>query len=130
MPRTLSAREHLKVADRHLEDHVRLAWDDPTDWDDLALYGFYCLEAAIMAASTHLGWTTRGQHPDKARAAERLATERGLPDIQQLLTELNDGRKAVAYGDLDMPELNPAEVITQIEGYIAAVAVLIGDDGA
>ena len=118
--------EHLAVARHHLRDHVQVAWDDPTDWDDLALYGFYCLEAAVMAASTHAGWVTRGQHPDKAKAAERLTQEHGLPDIQDLLTELNDGRKAVAYGDLDMPELNPEEVATQIDAYVQAVADLIG----
>jgi len=32
----------LALARRHLE-RVQQAWDDPLDWDDLSLYGFYCL---------------------------------------------------------------------------------------
>jgi len=37
------AEGKLKLARRHLE-RVLAAWDTPTDWDDLSLYGFYCLE--------------------------------------------------------------------------------------
>ena len=40
------AEDKLKLAKRHLE-RVQAAWDTPTDWDDLSLYGFYCLEAAV-----------------------------------------------------------------------------------
>lgn len=123
--RVLSAEEHLEVARRHWEWHVQLAWDDPTDWDELATFGFYCLEAAVMAASVHLGWATSGQHPAKAQAAARLAREHGLPGIQDLLTNLNDGRKAVAYGDFDMPELDAADVASRVEAYINAVAEMI-----
>lgn len=43
--------EKLPLARRHLK-RVLSAWDDPTDWDDLSLYGFYCLEASIEAAAT------------------------------------------------------------------------------
>ena len=41
--------EKLALARHHLK-RVLSAWDDPTDWDDLSLYGFYCLEAAVEAA--------------------------------------------------------------------------------
>ena len=130
MPRTLTAQEYLEVARRHLVDHVQPAWHEPTDWDDLALYGFYCLEAAVMAAATHVGWATRGQHPDKARAALRLQQERGLPNIQDLLDDLNAGRKAVAYGDVDMPSLDAETAAMRVEGFLDAVARLINGDAS
>lgn len=38
-----SAAESLELAERHLEK-VLAAAIEPTDWLDLALYGFYCLE--------------------------------------------------------------------------------------
>ena len=38
--------EKVALARKHL-DRVLDAWDEPTDWDDLSLYGFYCLEAAV-----------------------------------------------------------------------------------
>ncbi len=44
------AQTKLELARRHLK-RVLAAWDDPTDWDDLSLYGFFCLEAAIEAAA-------------------------------------------------------------------------------
>jgi hypothetical protein len=47
----------LKLAQRHLE-RVRAAWDTPTDWDDLSMYGFYCLEAAVESAAIHVGIAT------------------------------------------------------------------------
>ena len=40
------AQAKLKLAQRHLEK-VLVAWDAPTDWDDLSLYGFYCLASEI-----------------------------------------------------------------------------------
>ena len=121
----LEARGHLAVARKHL-DRVQSAWDEPTDWDDLSLYGFYCLEAAVMAAVAQFGWTTRSQHPDKVRAARRLAEHHGLPDIEELLVDLNDARKSSAYGDIDMPDINAEDVAIQIERYVDAVAALIG----
>ena len=48
------AAENLEIAKGHLE-RVQGAWDTPTDWKDLCVYGFYCLEAAIKAASLHVG---------------------------------------------------------------------------
>ncbi|MEX0784419.1 MAG: hypothetical protein WD557_17405 [Dehalococcoidia bacterium] len=114
----------LEVARRHLQ-RVLAAWDEPTDWDDLSLYGFYCLEAAIMAASDFLGWDTKAQHTDKARAARRLHDERGLPDVEDLLGEMNQARKATAYGDMEIPELHAEDVASEIEAFVEAVAHLI-----
>ena len=58
----IRAKEQLKVARRHLE-RVQGAWDAPTDWSDLSLYGFYCLEAAVMAAAKYFGIDVKRTHP-------------------------------------------------------------------
>ena len=113
----------LDLARRHLE-RVRSSRDEPTDWADLSLYGFYCLEACVVAAASRLGWEIPRTHPAKAAAAERLAAEAGLPDIGDLLVDLNTARKAVAYGDVDLPELSAEDVATAIEAYVDAVGGL------
>jgi len=48
---TQEVGKKLALARHHLK-RVLSAWDDPTDWDDLSLYGFYCLEAAVEAAAS------------------------------------------------------------------------------
>jgi len=117
-------KDQLQLSRQHLE-RVQGAWDDPTDWADLSLYGFYCLEAAIMAAVEHLGWPVKRSHLEKAKAAKKLFSERGLPDITDLLWELNSARKATAYGDIALPELDAEDVAIQVEAYVAAVEELI-----
>lgn len=119
-----TATEYFALARKHLEK-VQAAWDSPTDWDDLSLYGFYCLEAAISAAATHLGRTMRPSHPDKAAMAASLSAELGLPNIDNLLSELDDGRKAAAYGDMEFPGVEPEGLAVSIEEYVAAVGKLL-----
>ena len=117
----------LELARRHLE-RVLVAWTEHTDWDDLSLYGFYCLEAAVEAAALHFGLRTSKKHWEKADIASQLH-QRGLPDIANLLRDLNDARKAVAYGDVELPSLDAENVASQIEQYVEDVAaVLAGDD--
>jgi hypothetical protein len=120
-----SAKDLLDLSQDHLE-RVQAAWDKPTDWKDLSLYGFYCLEAAVMAAAKHLGWSVRPSHRDKADAAERLSREKGLPDIHDLLWRLNAARKSAAYGDAPFPELDAEDVAIEIERYLDAIKELIG----
>src|SRR2546423_3585883 len=100
-----TAYEKLELAGRHL-DRVLAAWDEPTDWDDLSLYGFYCLEAAVEAAASHLGLSTSRRHWEKVDAARELHQNHALPDVEQLLRDLNDARKAAAYGDVEPPALD------------------------
>jgi hypothetical protein len=124
--------EKLALARHHLK-RVLSAWDDPTDWDDLSLYGFYCLEAAVEAAAVHVGMKTSKKHWEKADLAGGLHREHGLPDIEQLLRDLNDARKSAAYGDIPTPDLNAEDVASEIERYVDAVADLVertGDHGA
>jgi hypothetical protein len=122
---TPSAEQSLEMARRHLEK-VRDAWLEPTDWSDLSLYGFYCLEAAVVAGTTHMGIPVQRTHPSKVAASQTLRANHGLPDITQLLVDLNIARKAAAYGDLDMPDLNAEQLVVAIERYVDAVADLTG----
>lgn len=122
-----TAQEALDVARRHLEK-VENAWWDPVDWADLALYGFYCLEACVVAAALHLGRPRPNRtHPAKVDQARRLATGHGLPDIEQLLTDLNDRRKFEAYGDSELPEedLDATDVAHDIHAYFEAVEAMV-----
>jgi hypothetical protein len=98
------AEEHFELAKRHLEK-VQQAWDDPTDWADLAIYGFYCLEQAIMAAaaSSSKGKKSKRQHREKVQLARALHKEQGLPDVSELLQHLHKAQKYASYGDSDTP---------------------------
>lgn len=119
-----SAADKLTLARRHLKRVLR-AWPEPTAWDDLSLYGFYCLENAVEAAAKHFGIHTSRKHWEKAELARDLHHNHGLPAVEQLLRELNEARKAAAYGDVEGPDLDAAEVAMQIELFVEAVAELL-----
>jgi hypothetical protein len=118
-----TAEDLLILAKKHLET-VQASWD-PVDWGDLSHYGLYCLEAAIKAAAIKLGWNIKPSHCDKSKVAERLSKEKGLSDIGDLLWTLNNARKSIAYGDVEMPELDPEDIVIQIEDYVEAIESLI-----
>jgi hypothetical protein len=119
-----SAEKMLDLAREHLK-RVQAAWDKPTDWAGLSMYGFYCLEAAVMAAAEHLNWRFRRGHREKADAAEKLQKDHDLPDIVDLMVELNSARKSMAYGDVDFPDLDAEEVALKVEEYVDAVEEFI-----
>lgn len=120
------ATNKLELAQKHLEK-VLIAWDDPTDWADLSLYGFYALEAAVDAARIHFGIDATKSHASRSGSAKRLSSEHGLEDVSDLLRDLNEARKSEAYGDIvTPPELDPEDVAVEIEKYIESVATLIG----
>lgn len=110
----------LTLARQHLERALNAAQSDPPDWTDLSTYGFYGLEAAVMAAAVHAKVNVSRTHPGKAAAAEKLAADFGLPDVSGLLRELNTARKASAYGDIDFPELDAAEVAHKLDSFVDA----------
>ncbi|MGO9176982.1 MAG: hypothetical protein ACLQED_12715 [Desulfobaccales bacterium] len=56
--RSASCERLPQPARNHL-GRVQDAWDEPTDWTDLSIYGFLCLEAAIMAAAKSLGYKVK-----------------------------------------------------------------------
>jgi len=123
------AQKFLKMAQEHLERVQVASSDDPTDWPDLTIFGFYCVEAAVMAAAEHVGLQLKKTHPAKVDAAETLARDHGLPDVGDLLVMLNQARKATAYGDIELPPLDAEDLATDIERYVEAVAGLIANKG-
>lgn len=115
----------LATAKKHLAK-VQAAWGDPTDWEDLSIYGFYCLECAVKAACDHLGISLGKQHPEKAEKAELLAKKHSLPDVSKLLRTLNQARKSVSYDDVGFPGgLDAEDVAAEIEAFVDAVEALV-----
>lgn len=123
-----TATDSLEVARRHLEK-VEAAWRGPVDWADLAMYGFYCLEACVVAVALHLGEPPPAKtHPAKVALAKRFTASHGLPDIEQLLIALNARRKFEAYGDIELDEdddLDAEDVADDIRGYVEAVEAMV-----
>ena len=116
--------EKLTLAQRHLE-RVQHAWDEPTDWDDLALYGFYALEAAVDCAGLHFGISRPPGHKHQGRQSlAKTLSKRGLDDVSDLLRDLDQARKSVAYGDTGLPELDAEDVASRIEAYIESISAL------
>ena len=123
MAKRRTTRDPLELAKEQLE-RVQASLDPP-DWSDLAMYGFYCLENAVTAAARRVGITIGRDHRSRVDAANRLAEEHGLPDVGSLLRDLNDARKAAAYGDVISPDLDPEAVASAVEEYVAAVEGLL-----
>ena len=115
---------YLEFAEEHLR-RVRAAWDTPTDWATLTIFGFYCVEAAVMAAAGHFGLPSTRNHREKAKLAQRLHEEHNLPDVSSLLITLNTARKAAAYGDVDAPELDAEDLVTEIEAFVNSFRDLV-----
>ena len=115
-----TSKQKLNLAREHLS-RVQAAWDTPTDWADLSIYGFHCLEAAVEAAAIHAKLRTSRKHWEKAEIAGELHRKHGLPDVEELLNDLNESRKAAAYGDVPGPDLVAEDVATEIERYVEAV---------
>jgi len=112
----------IALAEKHLR-RVRAAWDPP-DWSDLGTYGLYCLEALIRAAALKAGETPIRTHWGKADQAKNLSERFGLPDIAELLEQLNAIRKSEAYGDTEVDEsdYDAQKIAAQIEDYFSKVS--------
>jgi hypothetical protein len=121
-----TARRSLELARTHVSRVRHATCTDPADWLDLATYGFYALEAAVVAAASHRGYSVKPSHPSKIDAAEWLNETQGLPAIAVLLLDLNKARKSQAYGDVDFPDgLIASEVAREIERYVKAVEEML-----
>ena len=115
----------LQLAKDHLK-RAQVAAADPTDWLELATFGFYALEAAVVAAGEHVGKPVKKTHPGKVEVAAWLAKKHALPDVSDLLYTLNMARKSEAYGDVDFPEgLDADEVSAGIDEFVDAVSDFI-----
>lgn len=119
-----AANAKLELAKRHLV-RVRAAWDPP-DWSDLSFYGFYALEAAVEAASLHVGMNVQKAHWARVNAAGKLHLDHGLADVSELLRDLNEVRKSEAYGDVQAPVLDAEDVASEVESFIDSVSRLLG----
>ena len=130
MPTKNTPAYHLSIAERHL-DKVRAAWDDPTDWADLTTYGLYCVEALVHAAGVAVGLSTVKTHWQKVGMAETLHTHHGLTDVSGLMRDLNEGRKANAYGDseFDNSDLDAEEIANAIEEFFDEVGEFVASQG-
>ncbi len=122
-----TALEKLHLARKHLR-RVQVAWDPP-EWADLSLYGFYSLEAAVDAAALHLKQPITAVHAQRVAVAKTLHTKWGLPDVAELLRDLNEVRKSEAYGDVAAPKLDAESVAGAIEEFVDAVSALVSPKG-
>jgi hypothetical protein len=124
----VGAEKQLELAMKHLL-RVQDSWDPPA-WDNLSVYGFYCLENAVTAAATHAKIKLKKTHTAKAEAARQITDQYGLPDVENLLKDLNEARKSEAYGDVAAPELDAEDVVAQIETYVEAVRAFLAKEAS
>jgi hypothetical protein len=121
-PKLALAREQLARA--------QVAALDPVDWSDLLIYGFHAVENAVVAAAEARGIAWQRTHPSKAGVARDLASAYGLPDVGDLLVDLNSLRKSEAYGEVRPTNERSAEdIVSEIETFVDAVAATIEDEG-
>jgi len=92
------------------------------------LYGFYCLEAAVEAGALHFGLRTSKKHWEKVDLATALHEKHGLPDVSDLLRDLNEARKSAAYDDVERPDLEAEEIAMQIEEFVDAIAAFVPNE--
>ena len=59
------------------------------------------------------------------QAPPRLCRNEDLTTVSDLLRDLNEARKSVAYGDIGLPELDAEGVASRIEDYIESISALI-----
>ena len=119
-------KDFIDISRKHLVK-VQAAWSTPTDWDDLTTYGLYCLEALVQAAGLSVGIPATRYHGDKVLNAKRLHDDHGLADVSDLMRELNEGRKANAYGDIEFEEsdYDAEDIAQQIENYFDEVSSFV-----
>ena len=122
MDEAADATAKIKVAKDHLDRAQSAAREDPADWLDLSIHGFYALENALDSACLHYGIPTNKSHPYRVKVAKRLCSEYGLTDVSELLRDLNEVRKGESYGEVTSPELIADDVIAEIEAYVEDVA--------
>jgi len=117
----MAERGKLDLAREQLV-RVQSASIEPVDWLGLAIFAFYALENAVVAAADHLGLPWKPTHPSKVEASRLLSGNHGLPDVADLLVQLNELRKSEAYGELLAPtELDAEDIAIAVERYVAAV---------
>ncbi|MGH2656212.1 MAG: hypothetical protein ACRDIZ_05875 [Actinomycetota bacterium] len=121
-PEAIVPQDKIELAREQLQ-RVQAAWDVPTDWSDLAIYSFYSLENAVAAAADFYGIEWQRNHPSKIEASVELRDVHGLPDIEDLLAELNTLRKSTAYGETPpQHDWSAEDIAIEVEAYVEGVA--------
>lgn len=114
-------RQGLELAKKELRK-AQVAAIEPVDWLDVAIYSFYALENAVTAAADLEGVSWKRRHDSKVEASVLLRDRVGLPDVADLLRELNALRKSESYGEIRPPHGRTAEeIVTEVENYIQEV---------
>lgn len=127
--RALKARKLLETAKQQLDQASVHAWE-PAEPAEAVTKCFYSLENALTAAATALGEKWTKKHYEKARLAKKLAADRKLrTDIGERLTELNELRKNVQYGEPGeaLLEADLEDILAEVEGFLDEVDKLIND---
>lgn len=102
---------------------------DPADWSDLTIYGMHACENAVVAPAEALNMSVKKTHWDKVEVADRLHKEHNLPDIADLIKELNELRKGFAYGEMTIdPSMSAEYIAGGVEHYLDAVSDLLKRD--
>ncbi len=118
---TQKASDYLRLA----YEHLKRAEENPSDADSVFVWGFWSLENAVKAASIRAKIEVIKQHWSAGAAARKLAKSIALPNVSDLLSDLNQGRKAAAYGDTEEPDLEPNHVLESLRDYLAKVSSYI-----
>ena len=105
--------------------HFERASEDPDDADSVFVWSFYALENAVVAAAIHSSAEYQKNHWTKAAAARRLSHSHSLTDVSGLLADLNEARKGTAYGDVEEPDIQPADVLEQVGEYLKEVEAFL-----
>src|SRR5260370_30487333 len=121
--RVMATKDAQKAKDalERAKQRCARASANPDAPDEVFVWSFYALENAVVAASIHAGAGFARNHWSKAAAARSLSQKHNLTDVSGLLADLNEARKGTAYGDVDEPELEPADALDQVGSYITEV---------
>ena len=121
IPFVLSPRDRIELAKREL-GKAQVAAIDPIDWLDVAVFSFYALENAVVAAADLEGVPWKRSHDSKVEVSDVLRDRLGLPDVADLLRDLNELRKSESYGEIRPPLNRRAEdIVTEVEDYVLEV---------
>ncbi len=127
---TKTKRERIKEA-RELLDHARDQWDsastdawEPAEPADCVTKCFYAYENALMAAVLATGGSRTTKHWEKAKLAEQLRKRGKLKtDVSHRLTELNELRKDVSYGEpgYELQQVDLEDLVSELERFLDEV---------
>jgi uncharacterized protein (UPF0332 family) len=123
----VSARQRLDTAKEQWEQAAVHSWE-PAEPAECVTKCFYAFENALTAAMLALGRKPTTKHYEKAAIAAELATSGSLKtDISDRLSELNDLRKDVQYGEPGQALANAdlEDILSELEAFLSEVEDLV-----